>query len=184
MEKTLANLPVNALSEIMGKLSLKNATSLGSASRSTRALLERTHPKRYKGPPDYTKGKGKYQKEYDQLEETMKNLLNTIDNSSLTIKRAVKLRQEYFLRDHALERAKEAYAHGNLLRTMTRYWKKAARLKEVYKGVIKQLETMGEAYEPAVHALKKNPKESVEDQSHRIMDGLVKYLPRIQMEKK
>jgi hypothetical protein len=180
MEKTLANLPVNALSEIMGKLSLKNATSLGSTSRSTRALLERTHPKRYKGPPDYTKGKGKYQKEYDEMQKTLDGIADKLfHDRTLTKRKIFKARQQCYLYDHAFVKAKEAYEKHHLVYTLTRYWKKAANLKKVYKGLLKHLETMGKAYEPTGQALrKKQPQDgSDETQAHKVMDALIKYIP-------
>ncbi len=177
MTKKLTNVPIDALTEIMGKLDLKDATALGSVSTQTRAALDRAHPTRYKGPPDYTKGKGKYQKEYDGLEKTMDSLFVKV-GFGLTLKQSRKLHKNYYQRLAAFEKAQEAYLNGRLVYTMTRYWKTGANLKEVYKGVVKQLKTMGKVYDSAIKALQKKPKEADETQMHKIMDALVKYLPQ------
>jgi hypothetical protein len=180
MTTKLTNLPVNALSEIMGKLSLKDATVLGTVSKHTRAALDRVHPDRYKGPPDYTKGKGKYQKEYDGMHIMIAEVFEKETHKKLTKKQDRNLHRQFFLHQNAFQKAQEAYAKGHLVYTMTRYWKKAANLKEVYQGVLKKLKSMGKAYEPAIQALKKkqSKESSDETQAHKIMDAVVKYIPQ------
>lgn len=178
MTKKLTDLPINALTEIMSHLDLKSAVALGSTSQQPSAALEVVHPKtqRYLGPPDYTKAKGKYQKEYDGLEDTMGKLVDM--NVHLTLKKSMRLHQQYILHKRALQAAKRAYGKGKLTQTIRIYWKKAVTLKEVFNGLVRQLKTMGEKYEKAVVMLKKKTKDRDESQAHKIMDGLVKYLPQ------
>jgi hypothetical protein len=172
MTKKLTNLPVDSLTEIMGHLSLKNATAMGTVSKHTRTALEMVHPDRYKGPPDYTEGKGKYQKEYDAMDSILKN---TLDASKAQTWR---LRRSYYMHTDAFTRAQVAYESGHLVYSMTRYWKNAANMKVVYKGVLKQLKTMGDSYKLAIKALKtkQSKTHSDESQAHKVMDALVKYL--------
>jgi hypothetical protein len=195
----LEDMSLDDLGAVMAQLNIKHATALGSTSKVMRAALERKYPDRYKGPPDYTKGKGKYQEYYDALENYMRSLSMVVywarsTDHIITRKEEDKLRKDYLRRLRALDEAKEAYAEGRLVHMMTTKWKDAKDRKYIFDGILDHLRTMGPAYEPAIQVLEKKreklgilqrlrgmrleePNEDDESQTHRIMDALVHYLP-------
>ena len=177
---TLGDVPSNVLASIMRRLSVKNAAKAAGASASVRAAVEEAFPSRPRGPKDYLKRTGRFQKKYNALRKTMKKreaaCADKLARGEISDAEAERCTLAYYADREAFDISVAALKENELVTMIHTHWKPTAYFKRVLKKVKAKLRAMGRQYAPALKALRKVRAPYDETHATRVMDAIVLVL--------